>query len=967
MWERFKNLFNFFPEKTDDRVEDRSTLDQTNDINMNIYREHDNNNQSNIHKQRSFRFPLIPDDGYDPQERGTTINERPRQKATETYEPTRQMDTYKRPTQEEERRQSFEPSRFASPIHGYEDRRRQERIEHVPTFMRRKQTGDSKIMNDDSVNHKCKQTATSKSRRGIDHKPEEHTVNRLGNQREEKKDSKKKIDKTYTKTEPQKETKITKNGETTKSPTESKRINTTEGQTNVKKSFPNNRINKEPKQREGNYESISRPDRLEKEFGKSTNIKDSVIKDQPQVTKNNAKQQTPPDHHLKNKQQTTGDKKIIVETTKGQTKSKPQDQSKEDQHPKEQLSDTLDKKQTNNKQKETRQQRRQRERQKKIKQRQFNKQRQRKRMRKNDPQPVPFNVMMTPSDQKKLQSNISDSRQLEKQANKKQNHHNIIRKNVNNKQALNNETEQQSAATTESTASPITKWEQQQENQSAAYPKQNSTVRQSNKHKRSNISETQEEKRHANTFHFPLHLLDDPIETSAEDKQWVEEQRDILEQTLHHFNVEATVVRASQGPTVTRFEVKPDIGVKVSRIRNLSDDLKMNMAAKDIRIEAPIPGKNTVGIEIPNLQSQMVSLQEIFETKPFKQNKDKLTIGLGLNVEGESVVTTISDMPHGLIAGATGSGKSVCINTILLSLLYRENYKDLKLLLIDPKMVELSPYNGIPHLVSQVITDVKAATAALKWAVAEMEDRYEKFVTESVRDIDRYNKKMASENRHDEKMPRIVIVIDELADLMMVSPQDVEDAICRIAQKARACGMHLLIATQRPSVDVITGLIKANIPTRIAFSVSSQVDSRTIIDTGGAERLLGRGDMLFFENGSGKGLRLQGAFVSDDEIERVTYHLRQIAEPNYLFEQEDLLKQVEMNEEDELFEEVIEFILEQDEASTSMIQRQFRIGYNRAARLMDSLEDKGIISGQQGSRPRNVLMDRNQLQDIINI
>src|SRR5690625_1352693 len=379
-----------------------------------------------------------------------------------------------------------------------------------------------------------------------------------------------------------------------------------------------------------------------------------------------------------------------------------------------------------------------------------------------------------------------------------------------------------------------------------------------------------------------IHLLNESAKTSHEDEKWVRNQWELLDKTFKHFNVKAKVVNATQGPSVTRFEVQPELGVKVSRVRNLSDDIKLNMAAKDIRIEAPIPGKNTIGIEVPNLKPQMVGLQQILDTLAFQQSKSPLTIGLGLNVEGEPLVTNISKMPHGLIAGATGSGKSVCINTILISLLYKASHEDIKFLLIDPKMVELAPYNGIPHLVAPVITDVKAATAALKWAVNEMEDRYEKFVREGTRDIERYNEKMTRENRRAEKMPFMVIVIDELADLMMISPQDVEDAISRIAQKARACGMHLLLATQRPSVDVITGLIKANIPTRIAFSVSSQVDSRTIIDTSGAERLLGKGDMLLIENGSGKSVRLQGAFVSDEEIERVTNHARAIAPANYL-------------------------------------------------------------------------------------
>lgn len=463
---------------------------------------------------------------------------------------------------------------------------------------------------------------------------------------------------------------------------------------------------------------------------------------------------------------------------------------------------------------------------------------------------------------------------------------------------------------------------------------------------------------------IPYHLLNDPVPTSQEDQLWIQEQQRLLEETLKHFNVKAKVVHVTQGPTVTRFEVQPELGVKVSKVRNLVDDIKLNMSAKDIRIEAPIPGKNTIGIEVPNLKPQMVGLHEILNTKAFKQSQSPLTIGLGLSVEGKPVLSDIAKMPHGLIAGATGSGKSVCINAILISILYKAHYQDVKLMLIDPKMVELAPYNGLPHLVSPVITDVKAATAALKWAVEEMETRYEKFVEESVRDIGRYNAKMKEQQRDDEKLPYIVIVIDELADLMMASPQDVEDAICRIAQKARACGIHLLLATQRPSVDVITGLIKANVPTRIAFSVSSQVDSRTIIDMNGAERLLGKGDMLFIENGTNKTIRIQGAFVSDDEIERVTNYVRQIAPPQYLFEQEQLIQMEMTDEEDELLYDVIEFVSTQNHVSTSLLQRQFRIGYNRAARLIDSLEAKGIISGQNGSKPRDVLLTKSQIEEM---
>lgn len=462
---------------------------------------------------------------------------------------------------------------------------------------------------------------------------------------------------------------------------------------------------------------------------------------------------------------------------------------------------------------------------------------------------------------------------------------------------------------------------------------------------------------------IPYYLLDDPVPINHENDIWIEEQQSLLEQTLKHFNVAARVVKATQGPSVTRFEVQPEMGVKVSKIRNLSDDLKLNMSAKDIRIEAPIPGKNTVGIEVPNPRAQTVGLQEILETDQFTNNASPLTIALGLNIEGEPKVTNIQKMPHGLIAGATGSGKSVCINAILLSILYKASHEDVKFLLIDPKMVELAPYNGIPHLVAPVITDVKAATQSLKWAVNEMEERYESFVEEGVRDIERYNRKVVSAGRHDKKMPYLVIVIDELADLMMMSPQDVENSISRIAQKARACGIHLLLATQRPSVDVITGLIKANIPTRIAFSVSSQVDSRTILDASGAEKLLGRGDMLFMENGTGKSVRLQGPFVSDDEIERVTAYAREIAEPEYLFEQEQLLEQIHMDEdEDELLDEAIRFVLHQRSASTSMLQRHFKVGYNRAARLIDSMEARGIISGQNGSKPRDVLVTESMVE-----
>ncbi|OEH91785.1 DNA translocase FtsK [Bacillus solimangrovi] len=462
-----------------------------------------------------------------------------------------------------------------------------------------------------------------------------------------------------------------------------------------------------------------------------------------------------------------------------------------------------------------------------------------------------------------------------------------------------------------------------------------------------------------------LSLLDIPEQTYEHNDEWLEEQRNLLNETLQNFNVNAHVVNVTCGPAVTRFEVQPERGVKVSKITNLTDDIKLNMAAKDIRMEAPIPGKNAIGIEVPNQKSTPVFIREILRSPAFMKSESPLTVSLGLDIAGEPIVTDLRKMPHGLIAGATGSGKSVCINSILISLMYKSNPEDVKLMLIDPKMVELAPYNGVPHLVSPVITDVKAATAALKWAVDEMERRYKVFHHEGVRDINRFNQKIVNEQHKGEKMPYLVIIIDELADLMMMSPHDVEEAVCRIAQKARACGIHLLLATQRPSVDVITGLIKANIPTRVAFSVSSQVDSRTIIDTSGAEKLLGKGDMLFLENGKSESLRIQGNFVSDDEIDRVVDFVKKQRKPHYLFEQEELIKQHHVSEEeDELFVEACDFVLEQDGASASSLQRRFQIGYNRAARLVESMEARGIVSPQKGSKPRDILVSREQLEQI---
>ncbi|EPR27173.1 DNA translocase FtsK [Geobacillus sp. WSUCF1] len=459
----------------------------------------------------------------------------------------------------------------------------------------------------------------------------------------------------------------------------------------------------------------------------------------------------------------------------------------------------------------------------------------------------------------------------------------------------------------------------------------------------------------------PLALLEPPEKAAERDEQWLRDQCQRLDRTFASFHIGAKVVGATQGPTVTRFEVQPDLGVKVSKITSLIDDIKLSLAAKDIRIEAPIPGKRTIGIEVPNRTSRPVRLREILESEAFRKSPSPLTVALGLDISGAPVVTDIRKMPHGLIAGATGSGKSVCMNAMLISMLYKAAPHEVKWLLIDPKMVELAPYNGLPHLLSPVITEAKAAAGALKWAVGEMERRYEQFVHAGVRDIEKYNAHLRERGSSEPPLPYIVIVIDELADLMMAAPADVEESICRLAQKARACGIHLLIATQRPSVDVLTGLIKANIPTRIAFSVSSQVDSRTILDVNGAERLLGRGDMLFLENGSAKPVRLQGCFISDEEIERVAAHVKEKQGPSYLFDPDDFRQTASMGgEDDELFEEACRFVIAQGGASTSSLQRHFRIGYNRAARLIEMMEERGLISEARGSKPRDVLMSEDE-------
>ncbi len=440
------------------------------------------------------------------------------------------------------------------------------------------------------------------------------------------------------------------------------------------------------------------------------------------------------------------------------------------------------------------------------------------------------------------------------------------------------------------------------------------------------------------------------------DRQYMHKKAKVLEDTLKNFGVSAKVVQFSKGPSITRYELQPETGVKVSKVVNLSDDIALNMAASAIRIEAPIPGKAAIGIEIPNEETTMVDLRELLESPDFREGKEKIPFALGKNVSGAPVMGDISKMPHLLIAGATGSGKSVCINTLILSILYGAKPEEVKLILVDPKVVELNQYNGIPHLLIPVVTDPKKATNALNWAVDEMTERYEQFAENGVKDIGGYNEKFP-----EEKLPYIVIIIDELADLMLVAPGEVEDKICRIAQMARAAGIHLIIATQRPSVNVITGVIKANIPSRIAFSVASQVDSRTIIDTGGAEKLLGKGDMLFQPIGANKPQRLQGSFVEEKEVEKVVSFLKGKTdeEPEY---QLSLLEEIEVEEkpkeepEDTLYGDARDLVVERGQASVSMLQRKFKIGYNRAARLIDALEDGGVVGPHEGSKPRRVLI-----------
>ena len=453
-----------------------------------------------------------------------------------------------------------------------------------------------------------------------------------------------------------------------------------------------------------------------------------------------------------------------------------------------------------------------------------------------------------------------------------------------------------------------------------------------------------------------------------------------MEETFASFGIKAAVERAEIGPSVTKYEVKPAVGVRVNRISNLADDLALALAAKDVRIEAPIPGKSAIGIEVPNKQKQTVFLRDLFESRAFRNGGESIGFAVGKDISGKVIVADIAKMPHVLIAGATGSGKSVCINTLIMSIIYKYSPDEVKLIMVDPKVVELSVYNGIPHLLIPVVTEPKKAASALNWAVAEMGERYKKFAATGVRDLTAYNKRIDEARRRGnieglpEKLPKIVIIIDELADLMMVANAEVEDAIVRLAQLARACGIHLVIATQRPSVNVITGIIKANIPSRIAFAVSSGTDSRTILDSNGAEKLLGKGDMLFAPYGSPNPIRVQGAFVSDEEVSAVVDFLKnQGMQARY---DEDTIKHIEesektagasgeVSERDELFEAAGRYIIEKDRASIGNLQRNFKIGFNRAARIMDQLASAGVVGDEAGTKRREILMNMDEFLDVL--
>ena len=480
-----------------------------------------------------------------------------------------------------------------------------------------------------------------------------------------------------------------------------------------------------------------------------------------------------------------------------------------------------------------------------------------------------------------------------------------------------------------------------------------------------------------NAYVFPpLNLLKPSVSGKAA-IQGAELTAEHLINTLKSFGVEARIVNISRGPTVTRYELQPSAGVKISKITNLADDIALNLATAGVRIEAPIPNKAAVGIEVPNKQSDIVGVRGIFESPDFTSAKSKLTVALGRDIGGNAIVTDIAKMPHGLIAGATGSGKSVCINSIIMSILYKATPEEVKLLMIDPKVVELGVYNGIPHLLVPVVTDPRKASCALGWAVTEMEKRYKMFADRGVRNIEGYNKFVDELGDPEiEKMPHIVIIIDELADLMITAPKEVEDSINRIAAKARAAGMHLIVATQRPSVDVITGVIKANIPTRIAFAVSSQVDSRTILDTAGAEKLLGRGDMLFRFATSPKPSRIQGCFVSDEEVEAVVDFIKKGKTADY---DDNVMVEIERQaavekkqktglpedgpDEDPMLHDAIRVVVESGMASTSLLQRKLKLGYARAARIVDEMEQRGVVGPYKGAKPRDVLITMDQLME----
>ncbi len=471
----------------------------------------------------------------------------------------------------------------------------------------------------------------------------------------------------------------------------------------------------------------------------------------------------------------------------------------------------------------------------------------------------------------------------------------------------------------------------------------------------------------------PIELLEKGSKASKGSKKVVTETASKLQKTLYNFGVSAKVEKVSVGPAITRYELKPAEGVRVSKIAKLADDIALNLAAESIRIEAPIPGKQAVGIEVPNKENEIVHLRDIIDSDAFENAKSKLSMALGKDVAGDEVVTDIAKMPHVLIAGSTGSGKSVCINTLITSIIYKSKPSEVKMVMIDPKVVELSVYNGIPHLLIPVVTDPKKAAGALEWAVQEMVKRYSLFAQKGVRDIKGYNEELEKEEGG-EKLPQIIIIIDELADLMMVAAKEVEDAICRLAQMARAAGMHLVIATQRPSVDVITGIIKANIPSRIAFAVSSGVDSRTILDMVGAEKLLGKGDMLFAPIGASKPQRIQGAYISDKEIEKIVDFLKANGEVTY---NEDIMEKIENSgksdkeidednddDTDERLMEAIEEVVTSGQASTSFIQKRLKVGYARAGRIIDQMEERGIVSGYAGSKPRQVLMSKERWEEL---